>query len=239
MSPSQDDNSLPCSKPPLAFQRKIRSFVKRESRMSRRQRTAIDLLFPLYGLQLTRQPLDFTKLFDRAAPTILEIGFGMGNTLALMAQQNPGTNYIGIEVHRPGVGSLLATLQEYDIENVRVFCHDAIEVLEQSVPDESLDGIQIFFPDPWPKKRHHKRRLIQSSFINLLSEKLKTEATLHIATDWENYAQWIDDILADKPRFLKLPKDTPHQRPTTKYEQRGLGLGHGVWDLIYIKESKI
>ncbi|MGD8570367.1 MAG: tRNA (guanosine(46)-N7)-methyltransferase TrmB [Gammaproteobacteria bacterium] len=235
MVSSHDDNtSRPVDDVP--FQRRVRSFVKREGRMSKRQKTAVDTLFAVYGLTVDRQrPLDYTELFGRDAPTILEIGFGMGDTLALMAQQNPATNFIGIEVHRPGVGSLLATLRDEDIHNVRVFCHDAVEVLEQVIPDHSLDGIHIFFPDPWPKKRHHKRRLIQSTFVKILATKLKPGSRLHIATDWENYAQWIEEVMTQNPAFTRLPDGTVHQRPTTKFETRGRKLGHGVWDLLYVR----
>ncbi|WP_455220096.1 tRNA (guanosine(46)-N7)-methyltransferase TrmB, partial [Kaarinaea lacus] len=167
-------------------------------------------------------------------PTIVEIGFGMGDTLATMAMENPDSNFIGIEVHRPGVGSLLATIEEKGISNIRIFCHDAVEVLEQSIPDQSLDGIHIFFPDPWHKKRHHKRRLIQTAFVNLLATKLKPQGQLHIATDWKNYAEWIEEVMAETPNFSKLAEDNSHQRPTTKFEKRGLKLGHGVWDMIYV-----
>ena len=231
MSPSHDDNS----ERPSTFQRKSRSVVRREGRMTKRQSSAYNSLFPKYGVEFKQQQLDLTKLFERTAPTILEIGFGMGDTLAKMAMDNPGTNYIGIEVHRPGIGSLLANIEEKDIKNIRIFCHDAVEVLERSIPNSSLDGAHIFFPDPWNKKRHHKRRLIQSSFIDLLAKKLKPHAKLHIATDWKNYAEWIEDVMAADTNFSRLPEDTPHQRPTTKFEKRGLKLGHGVWDMIYIR----
>ena len=229
MSPSQDANS----DRPAAFQRKIRSFVRREGRMSKRQSTAYESLYPKYGVECGQQ-LDLSGLFGRVAPTIVEIGFGMGDTLATMALENPDSNFIGIEVHRPGVGSLLATIEEKGISNIRIFCHDAVEVLEQSIPDQSLDGIHIFFPDPWHKKRHHKRRLIQTAFVSLLATKLKPQGKLHIATDWKNYAEWIEEVMAETPNFSKLPNDTSHQRPTTKFERRGLKLGHGVWDMIYV-----
>lgn len=232
MSPSHDENS----ERPLTFHRKIRSFVRREGRMTRRQATAYESLFSKYGLEFNGQHLNFAQLFERNAPTVMEIGFGMGDSLAAMAMKNPATNYIGIEVHRPGVGSLLATIEEQGISNIRIFCHDAVEILEESIPNHSLDGIHIFFPDPWPKKRHHKRRLIQPEFINLLSQKLKAQGLLHIATDWKNYAEWIEEILAAKPDFSRLADNSPHQRPTTKFEKRGLKLGHGVWDLIYSKD---
>jgi tRNA (guanine-N7-)-methyltransferase len=232
MITSHDDN-IPRPANSAPFQRKIRSFVKREGRMSKRQKAALDSLFSDYGLTLAQRPLDYPSLFGRRAPTIVEIGFGMGDTLAQMAQQNPDTNYIGIEVHRPGVGSLLATLHEQHINNVRVFCHDATEVLENAIADRSLDGIHIFFPDPWPKKRHHKRRLIQDAFVNLLAAKLKSGARLHLATDWENYAHWMEEVMAGHTQLNRLADDTSHSRPITKFEARGRKLGHGVWDLLY------
>ena len=215
------------------MRRKIRSFVKREGRMSSRQQNAIDSLLPTFGITFNNKPIDLTTLFGKQSTTILEIGFGMGHSLAQMAIDNPDINYIGIEVHRPGVGSLLATIGENKISNIRVINHDAVEVLQKSILDNSLDGIQIFFPDPWPKKRHHKRRLIQQPFVELLARKLKPEARLHIATDWKNYAEWIEDILKNNTYFSRLPANTPHQRTMTKFEKRGIELGHGVWDLIY------
>jgi tRNA (guanine-N7-)-methyltransferase len=232
MSPSDGDNSERV----VTFPRKIRSFVRREGRMSRRQAAAYDSLFSEHGLDFNGQLLDFARLFGRSAPTILEIGFGMGDTLAAMAINNPDINYLGIEVHRPGVGNLLATIDEKRVNNIRIICHDAVEVLEHAIPDHTLDGIQIFFPDPWPKKRHHKRRLIQPAFVTLLAQKLKPEGTLHIATDWENYAQWILEILAANPVFSRLPDNMSHQRPATKFEKRGLKLGHGIWDMIFVRK---
>jgi len=231
MSSSHGDHPAQLSQ----FQRKIRSFVRREGRMSKRQSAAFESLFHKYGLEFRGQALDLDVLFERSAPIILEIGFGMGDSLAAMAKANPDTNFVGIEVHRPGVGSLLATIEEQDISNIRIFCHDAVEVLQQSIPDHSLEGIHIFFPDPWPKNRHFKRRLIQAGFVKLLSLKLKPHGRLHIATDWKNYAEWIEEIMNSCPDFSRLPPDTHHQRPTTKFEKRGIKLGHGVWDLIYQK----
>lgn len=219
------------------MQRKIRSFVKREGRMSKRQTSAINRLFPIYGIAFNEQPLNFETLFERQADTVLEIGFGMGDSLAQMASENPRLNYIGIEVHRPGVGSLLASIEENQIDNIRIINHDAVEVLQQAIPNQSLDAIQIFFPDPWPKKRHYKRRLIQAPFVELLAKKLKSNGRLHLATDWKNYAEWIKEIMSASPDFSKLPDDTPHQRPTTKFEKRGMDLGHGVWDMIYARKK--
>lgn len=218
---------------PPSLRRKIRSFVKRQGRTSKRQLDAINTLMPRYGIKFSGKPFDLALLFEREAPTVVEIGFGMGDTLARMALDNPQINYLGIEVHTPGIGNLLATIDEHNISNIRIINHDAVEVLQQSVTDGALDRVQIFFPDPWPKKRHHKRRLVQPNFITLLSRKIKSGGVLHIATDWENYAQYIEEMFLTNSKFTRLPGDTPNQRPTTKFEKRGLELGHGVWDLIY------
>ena len=219
------------------MRRKIRSFVKREGRTSKRQANAVKELLPKYGINFSDTPIDLSKLFQYDAPVTLEIGFGMGDSLAQMAMTCPATNFIGIEVHKPGVGSLLATIGENDINNIRIFHFDAVEVLQKSIPDKSLDKVQIFFPDPWPKKRHHKRRLIQTDFVNLLAQKLKPGGQIHIATDWKNYAEWIQEVMANSSEFKRLPEDTPHQRPMTKFEKRGIDLGHGVWDMIYQRLS--
>ena len=227
-----DDNRTEC---PESFRRKIRSFVKREGRTSKRQAQAIEKLLPEYGVPFNNQPVDLVSLFPREGPIVLEIGFGMGDSLAQMALDHTEFNYIGIEVHKPGVGSLLATIEEKRISNIRLFHHDAVEVLEHSIPNQSLDRVQIFFPDPWPKKRHHKRRLIQTGFVTLLTEKLKPQGVLHIATDWKDYAEWIEEIMTKRTDLKRLPADTVHQRPMTKFEKRGINLGHGVWDLIYMK----
>ena len=229
-----DDKRTECPEP---FRRKIRSFVKRDGRTSKRQSQAFEKMLPEYGIDFSEQALNLSSLFKRQAPIVLEIGFGMGDSLAQMAVDHPEYNYIGIEVHKPGVGSLLATIEENHINNIRVFNHDAVEVLEHSIPDQSLDRAQIFFPDPWPKKRHHKRRLIQAVFVTLLAQKLKAGGILHIATDWENYAEWIKEIMDKRTDFNRLPKGTNHQRPMTKFEKRGLNLGHGVWDLLYSRSD--
>jgi len=221
---------------PPSLRRKVRSFVKRQGRTSKRQTNALDRLFPKFGVKISGNPLDLASLFGREAVTILEIGFGMGDTLAQMAINNPEKNYIGIEVHTPGIGSLLATIDENNINNIRIFSHDAVEVLQQSIKDDSLDKVQIFFPDPWPKKRHHKRRLIQPLFVALIAAKLKPKGILHIATDWENYAQWIEEILSASTDFIRLPDDIQNDRPPTKFEQRGRNLGHGVWDMVYSRK---
>lgn len=233
MTARQEDSSQPAT----GSRRKIRSFMRREGRMSKRQTHAYHSLFPKYGIEFNNQPLNFNAVFNNPYPTVLEIGFGMGDTLAKMAEENPDTNFIGIEVHRPGVGSLLATMEEKHIDNIRVFCHDAVEILQHAIPDQSLHAIHIFFPDPWPKKRHHKRRLIQPAFVKLLSEKVHTDGVLHIATDWKPYADWILEIMAASPDFREVPENSSYQRPTTKFEKRGLRLGHGVWDMVFKKKQ--
>jgi len=220
------------------FHRPIRSFVKREGKLTKGQQNAIDALWPLYGVDLHNQLLDLSSLFSRVAPTVLEIGFGNGLSLADMAEAYPNTNFLGVEVHRPGVGSLLVQVKKRGLDNVRVSHDDAVSVLEQQIPDGSLERVQIFFPDPWHKKRHHKRRLIQSKFVAMLVKKLNAHGRIHVATDWENYAEHILDMLSANAELKNTtngysPK--PGYRPDTKYEERGIRLGHGVWDLIFEK----
>lgn len=228
--PEPNNNNSEC---PERFRRKIRSFVKREGRTSKRQAQALEKLLPKYGIAFSEKPLELPSIFKNQAPIVLEIGFGMGNSLAQMALEHPEINYIGIEVHKPGVGSLLATIEEQEISNIRIFHHDAVEILEKSIPDQSLDGVQIFFPDPWPKKRHHKRRLIQAPFVELLAQKLKSGGQLHIATDWKNYAEWIQEVVSANKDFI-LDSNNSHNRPMTKFEKRGKNLGHDVWDMLYL-----
>jgi len=180
------------------IKRTIKSFVRREGRMTPAQKQALDNLWSQYGLELTSNKIDFSSLFNNQFPTILEIGFGMGGSLLTLAQEHPKNNYIGIEVHRPGVGALLANIAVHNLTNIRIYCADAIEVLNQCIPDNSLAEIIILFPDPWPKKRHHKRRLIQPKFIELIHTKLQPNGLLHIATDWENYAEHIEQIINHK-----------------------------------------
>jgi tRNA (guanine-N7-)-methyltransferase len=206
-------------------QRPVRSYVLRQGRMTPAQEKALRDLWVIYGID------DNNKLISVKNPAVLEIGFGMGQSLAAQAKAYPENQYIGIEVHRPGVGSLLLQLHKENIHNIRIFCRDAIEVLRNNIPDDSLDKIQIFFPDPWPKKRHHKRRLIQLDFMILLHQKLKSGGILHIATDWEDYAVHILEIMSQIELFEKI--DIPHDRPPTKFELRGKKLGHQVWDLIF------
>ena len=220
--------------------RPIRSYVLRTGRMTPGQQRAVDENWQRWGLEHTDGPQDFEAMFGRPGPTVLEIGFGMGQSLVDMAQAAPETNFIGIEVHKPGVGKLLHSMVERDVDNIRVYCHDAVEVLRDCIADASLDTIQIFFPDPWHKKRHNKRRLIQPPFVAQLLARLKPGGTLHLATDWEHYARQMMEVLSATDglsntcgagRFAPRPE----HRPLTKFELRGERLGHGVWDLIFTR----
>ena len=222
----------PSSHPP------IRSFVLRQGRVSNAQRRAVDTLLSVYGIGYVPGALDFGQVFGRRAPTILEIGFGMGETTALIAQAHPENNYLAIEVHTPGVGSLLKRIAEDGLTNLRLIQHDAVEVLEHMIASAALAGAHIFFPDPWPKKRHHKRRLIQPGFVALLASRLAPGAYLHAATDWQEYAEQILAVFAAEPGLANTAPGfapRPDYRPLTKFESRGLKLGHGVWDIIFRK----
>lgn len=221
--------------------RKIRSFVRREGRITKGQQRALDELLPRFGAPGDGL-LDLNKLFGREAPRILEIGFGNGETLAVMAQASPQYDYLGIEVHRPGVGNLLLQVEKLQLSNVRVICDDAVEVLNERIPDLSLDAVHIFFPDPWHKKKHHKRRLVRPGFIKLLTRKLKTGGVIHLATDWEDYAMHMMQVMSQAEGFVNQAgtghfSERPDYRPLTKFEQRGQRLGHGVWDLLFKKEA--
>ncbi len=219
-----------------ATHRPIRTYVLRQGRMTEAQRRARAELLPRLGVPYARKPLDLERLYGRAAPSILEIGSGMGETTARIAGENPGNDYLAIEVHAPGVGSLLARVAAAGLANVRVIEHDAVEVVRDMIPAGSLAGVHVFFPDPWPKKRHHKRRLIQPPFVALLATRLKTGAYLHVATDWEDYAGQILEVLAGEPLLANTaPRYAarPEHRPFTKFEHRGLKLGHGVWDVVF------
>lgn len=218
--------------------RPIRSFVLRQGRVSNAQQRALDELKPRYAIPFQAELLDLDRAFGRAAPKILEIGFGMGETTARIAAAHPENDYLAIEVHSPGVGSLLKQIDELGLANVRIMQHDAVEVLKRMIPDASLDGVHIFFPDPWPKKRHHKRRLIQAPLVALLCDKLKPGGYFHAATDWQEYAEHILAVLAAEPRLVNSAEGyapRPGYRPLTKFEQRGLRLGHGVWDLVFCR----
>ncbi|MGB2079854.1 MAG: tRNA (guanosine(46)-N7)-methyltransferase TrmB [Vibrio sp.] len=222
--------------------RKIRSFVRREGRLTKAQQRAIDTCWETMGIDFNPQRLDWQEVFGNQNPVVLEIGFGMGASLVEMAQNNPDKNYIGIEVHRPGVGACLATAQEAGVTNLRVMCHDAVEVFEHMIPDASLHTLQLFFPDPWHKKRHHKRRIVQLPFAEMVREKLiladDNAGIFHMATDWENYAEHMIEIMNQAPGFENIATDgdyipRPDERPLTKFEARGHRLGHGVWDIKY------
>ena len=224
------------------FMRRIRSFVRREGRLTRGQDRALQELWPVMGVEFRDEMLDLGKLFGREAPVVLEIGFGMGKSLVEMAAAAPEKNFIGIEVHRPGVGACLTSAQEAGITNLRLFCHDAVEVLGQMIPDQSIDTLQLFFPDPWHKLRHHKRRIVQPAFVQMLRPKLKIGGVFHMATDWENYAEYMVEVMSVAEGFANTVTDgvyapRPDSRPLTKFEQRGHRLGHGVWDLLFARKS--
>lgn len=220
------------------MQQTIRSFVLRQGRISNAQRRACENLLPKYGIPFNENLLDLDQVFDRQAPKILEIGFGMGESTAAIAQSHPENDYLGIEVHTPGVGSLLNQIEQLELMNLRIIQHDAVAVLQYMLPAACLNGIHIFFPDPWPKARHHKRRLIQPALIARLCQHLKPGGYIHAATDWEDYAVQILQVLQSEPLLSNTAADyapRPEYRPLTKFEQRGLKLGHAVWDLIFVR----
>lgn len=224
------------------YMRKIRSFVLREGRLTKGQQHALDTYWPDYGLQYQSTALQLADVFGRSSAVVLEIGFGMGKSLVQMAKAAPEKDFIGIEVHRPGVGACLSDAVAQQVKNLRVFEHDAVEVLEDTIADNSLDTVQLFFPDPWHKKRHHKRRIVQPEFVQLLRRKLKPGGVFHMATDWENYAEHMLEVMQAAEGFSNLSADNtyveqPEHRPLTKFEQRGQRLGHGVWDLMYKKDN--
>jgi tRNA (guanine-N7-)-methyltransferase len=218
--------------------RQIKSYVRREGRLTAGQQRALDELWPKFGIDYAEQPLDLATCFGRDAQRILEIGFGNGDSLQQMAQSQPETDYLGIEVHRPGVGHLLHLIEQSGITNLRVMCFDAMEILRHQIVDASFDRVQLFFPDPWHKKKHHKRRIVQMEFVGLVADKLKPGGIFHLATDWENYAEHILSVLNPHPCFNNLSTSSnyvprPKQRPVTKFETRGQRLGHGVWDMLF------
>jgi tRNA (guanine-N7-)-methyltransferase len=202
------------------------------------QQRGFDQNWGRWGLQLADGLLDFDAAFGRAGPRVLEIGFGMGQSLVTMAAASPATNFIGIEVHRPGVGKLLHSMEEHGVDNIRTYCHDAVEILRDCIPPDSLDTVQIFFPDPWHKKKHNKRRLIQAALVAHVVTRMKVGGVLHLATDWEDYAEQMMAVLSAEPALGNecgagefSPR--PEHRPLTKFERRGERLGHGVWDLVF------
>jgi len=222
-----------------ALHRKIRSFVRREGRMTRAQQEALGRLGHSY--LITENALqDLDAVFRRRAPRVAEIGFGMGDALAVMAKAKPHCDFLGIEVHRPGVGSLLLKLEKGAVENVRVVCADAVEALQYHLPDNTLDAVHLFFPDPWPKTRHHKRRIVQAEFAELVHRKLKPGGIFHMATDWEDYARQMLTVMEAAPGYQNVVgagafSPRPSERPLTKFEQRGQRLGHRVWDLLFTR----
>lgn len=216
--------------------RPLRSFVLRQGRISKAQVRHLEDTLPRIELAYVPQPLDLDAFFGRAAPKIVEIGFGMGATTAEIAQAHPENDYLGIEVHMPGVGSLCKLIAEQQIGNLRIARHDAVEVLRDMIPEGRLAGIHVFFPDPWPKKRHHKRRLLQPALVSLLASRLRPGGYLHTATDWQDYAEQMLAVLSSEALLENTAPGfapRPDYRPQTKFEQRGLRLGHGVWDVVF------
>lgn len=216
--------------------RDIRSYVLRQGRTTPSQQRALDELFPRFGIAFAGRFLDFAETFERTAPVIVEIGSGMGETTAQIAAQHPESDFIAIEVHGPGVGSLLKKIAELELKNLRVIRHDAVDVLENMIPDGSLAGLHLFFPDPWPKKRHHKRRLVQPPFAALAARKLAPGGYFHAATDWPEYAAQMDAVLSTEPLLKKTAGEKT--RPVTKFERRGIGLGHPVRDLLFLRRQE-
>ena len=224
------------------YLRKVRSFVLRTGRLSDYQRDMMNNNWANLGLDYQNSPFDFQAIFGNNNPVVLEIGFGMGRSLVEMAEQNPDRNYIGIEVHTPGVGACIAYALEKGVKNLRVICHDATEILRDSVADGTLGGLQLYFPDPWQKAKHHKRRIVQPEFITRVLTKLRSNGFIHFATDWENYAEHMLEVLRQFENELENTSATndfiprPGFRPLTKFEERGYRLGHGVWDLYFLKK---
>ena len=218
----------------------IRSFVVRAGRMGPGQVRALAELGPRFVLPYTAQRIDLDAAFGRSAPRVLEIGFGMGDATAAIAQALPGTDFIGVEVHTPGVGALLKRIGELGLTNLRLIQHDAVEVLDRMIAPDSLAGVHVFFPDPWHKKKHNKRRLLQPEFVRLLASRIAPGGTLHCATDWQPYAEQMLEVLAAEPALRNTAPGyapRPEHRPLTKFENRGLKLGHGVWDLLFVRRE--
>ena len=235
------DTESPDSGRPLFYdptEHRIKSFVTRAGRLSDAQARAIATLGPQFCLPYTKSLLDFDTAFGRHAPTIFEIGTGMGETTAHIAQHMPEKNFIGVEVHTPGIGNLLKLIDQYELTNLRLMQHDAFEIITHMIAPGSLAGVHIYFPDPWHKARHNKRRLIQTPFIQLLVSRIVSGGYLHCATDWENYAEQMLEVLSAEPALVNTAQayaPQPDYRPLTKFENRGLKLGHGVWDLVFTK----
>jgi tRNA (guanine-N7-)-methyltransferase len=220
----------------------IRSYVVRAGRMTDGQRNAFENSWSTYGLKLADGAIDTDTVFGRSGPKVLEIGFGMGDSLLQMAAAEPATDFIGIEVHPPGVGTIMNIAQSEGISNLRVYLADANDVLEECFPPQSIDRLQLYFPDPWHKKKHNKRRIVQPQFVQLVREKLRPGGLLHMATDWQHYAEQMLETLDEAEGFENIAgigqySPRPDYRPMTKFEKRGERLGHGVWDLIYKKRD--
>ena len=231
-----DPTATPAPQP----RRSIRSCVVRAGRMGPGQTRALAEFGPRFVLPYAAAPVDFGSSFGRAAPRVLEIGFGMGDASAAIAQALPGTDFIGVEVHPPGVGALLKQIGERGLTNLRLIQHDAVDVLQLMIAPGSLSGVHVFFPDPWHKKKHNKRRLIQPGFVHLLADRLATGGYLHCATDWQPYAEQMLAVLSAEPALRNSAEGyapRPGYRPLTKFENRGLKLGHGVWDLVFVKPA--
>ena len=226
------------AKPTEIFKRKIRSFVRREGRLTVGQQRALDDLYPQWGVGLQKEAYDFAEIFGNNNPVVFEIGFGNGASLLEQAKAEPEKNFFGLEVHRPGTGALMLGIEEFDLKNIRCSYEDATEVVEQCVAENSLSRIQIYFPDPWHKKKHNKRRIIQTPFVAQLAKKLKGSGLLHLATDWQAYAEHMADVMQASDDFVSeyegaYAPSRPAWRPQTKFETRGQRLGHDVWDLVY------
>lgn len=239
---NKEHQSLEEAKASGKYIRTVRSFVKREGRLTKGQEKALELHWQDMGLEHQQGLIDCNSLFGNDNPVTLEIGFGMGKSLVEMAKNSPDINFIGIEVHRPGVGACIALAQEEGITNLKVYEHDAIEILADCIAEQSLSTVQLFFPDPWHKKKHHKRRIVQPEFVETIRQKLKIGGVFHMATDWENYAECMLEDMASAPGFENLSTTNdyiprPDTRPLTKFEQRGHRLGHGVWDLQFKRIS--
>jgi len=218
--------------------RPIRSYVLRQGRLTKHQAEGIKIHSTLYAIPFNDDTLNWDTLFRNNGKKIIEIGFGMGHTTVEIAKNLPDSNFVAIDVHSPGVGNLLNKIKDNELSNLKIIQHDAVEVLEKMVLDKSLDAIHIFFPDPWHKKRHNKRRLIQEPFLELVSRKLKKDGYVHVATDWQDYAYWIIECFKKNKIYTSMNNDfskKPSYRPKTKYEDRGINLGHQVWDIIFIK----
>ena len=229
------DSNMATSNEQSRPHRPIRSFVRRAGRLTPSQQRALDELWPDHGIAFEPTVLNFNQIFGRNAPVVLEIGFGNGETLVQQAAASPNNDYVGIEVHEPGVGHCLIAARDAGITNLKLITHDAIEVLDKQIPLSALHRINLYFPDPWPKKRHHKRRILQLPFLELCADRLAPGCSLHVATDWANYAEHIDAVLSETDRFTCADRrehdgDRPLDRPMTKFERRGLRKGHRIWD---------